>query len=498
MAHPHQIEGCLIPSLIYPQQVRRFPKLRNRELVTGQGGTLVYRFELDYGDGYDYGDAVVEMFVDGEPVAILPGGVTEYQTAPLSSGNHDVEAIVNDETFASFGGLTGAALGRRVRLQWGRSTAADLASYQVQRLISSVWTTIATLAVYDFPDITEQTGGTGTGRVNINGNWTGGRFNGTKTAVWTAPSTLTYDSVSYPIEGPGIFTLPSGVFIEFLDALSTYSTGDTWTITIGPATTFTTEELTAGTQEFRVLAVDEAGNASSPSNTVSVTVVQPLAVPVGFTATVTGGTLTVAVTSQAAGTRTRVYTNFSDLNTTAPDEYVNEQLALIELTTGDTSDTYSVSALNGELLLYARTHKTSTDEEEDNITLYRIPNGTAASIDYAPPSSLTGNPGPAGVAIISWLYYQTDLIPTRFAVYQFSSLPTQADVDAASPLATVSYTGGNGTAYSHTTAALAGQRWFVVRAENSSGIGERNAVSVTVTPDSTAPTVGTLTGGLVP
>jgi hypothetical protein len=488
--------GVLAPSLLGPGGANRLPFLRNRSATTGPLGTLVYRYELEY-QVTDQEHKVV-VYLDGDSDG-LASDTLGYQTAPLGTGTHDLDALVLDEDWFPPDTLIGSSTGNRVRLSWPRAAASDVVAYRVywDAGTGTVDTLIDTVDLIRLRQLIE-VASVGGGRVTIEGNYQGIPRNDSRTLAITDTSNniFTFDGESYDFTGESMRNLPDGLRVYFLDPANLYDDSDTWEVVVGPLTEWKSEELASDTYKFAVSAVDAAGNESTLSNEVTLVVASEVSPPSGVSVSYDGTDIDVSLTQASGATEVRIYSNI-DAGFEVVRPYVQELFPIATITAPATTATISISGLDGRLLFYARSFDGT--REEDNINLIEVNYGSTESVNYEPPFNLAANPGPAGVAVITWDYLPEDLLPNKFQVFEFTSQPTLADVNAASPLTTVTYAGGNGyTSYTHTTSAIAGQRWYVVRAVNASDVGEQNATSVSVTPDSTAPVMGTVTGEVAP
>lgn len=500
---PHwqsEFAGPLAAGVVGPNGATQLPEIKNRSISVGQLNQIRYDYDLT-DVGHD--DHKTIIYLDGSQDG-TGDDTNGYQTTPVAATGHDLESMIMDAQDAPPAFLSGSASGRRVRLSWPRSASTDLAAYKIYWdegdgvATDVVLATIDTVQASSVVAVSGGSGGTGT----LLGVYRGPVVN----AVWdveiisvanrTARFRINSGSwIAFDFEPQQMFNLQNGLRWRWDYVASAYSNGDAWQFTVGAATSFVTDELDEGTYLFALSGVDQAGNESTKSVNVSVTVTHEVDAPANLAVTYDGDDF-VATWSVASGaTGTRIYTNYDPAFGVLRD-YVLELNPIATVTAPTATATITAAGLNGVAMFYARSY--DAGGEEDNCNLVTLDVGSLVSSTVAAPFELVGTAGAAGVAVLSWAYTPNDVTPDLFRVYEFTSAPDLATINAASPLATVSYTAGAVyQEFTFTTSALAGQRWYVVRAVDGDGVEEQNTTVVSVTPDSTAPTIGSLSAEVI-
>jgi hypothetical protein len=490
--------GVLAPGLLGTNGATQLPELKNRSVSVGQLNQVRYTYEATDVNAPD--DHKVVIYLDSKQDGVADDS-TGYQTTPIAATGHDLEALVLDLQDAPPVYISARACGRRVRLSWPRSTDADLASYKLywnegDGATTTELTTISTVSASPVVSVDGGSGGLG----SLQGVYRGAVTNATWQVeiVSVSSRTARYNNgsgwTSISFEPEQMFNLESGLRFIFESKVGDYSDGDIWSFTVGPQTVFVTDELDEDTYAFALSGIDQAGNESTKSSDVSATVTHEPDAPTAFAVTYDDTDFSLSWTNAAGVTGTKIYSNYDPAFGVLRD-YVLEQNPIATITSPTTVATINAAGLDGTALFYARHYDATT--EEDNCNLVTVECGNTIASAVLPPFDLTGVPSAGGKALLSWSYTVGDVEPDLFNVYEFTSEPSLADVNGASPLDTVSFTAGAiYQEFSFETSALAGQRWYVVRSQADS-VEELNAVFVTVTPDSTAPSITTLNAQVV-
>jgi len=491
--------GVLAPGLLGPNGATALPEIKNRKVFVGQLNQIAYQYDqTDVG----HDDHKTVVYLDSKQDGIADD-VIGYQTTPVSASGHNLETFVQDKQDSPPLFISATSCGRRVRLSWPRATDSDLSSYKLywdegtEISTSEILTTVATVAASPLVSVDGGSGGTG----SVTGVYRGGIINATWQVeiISVSGRTARYNNgsgwVAISFEPEQMFSLANGLRFRFNSKLAEYSDGDIWSFNVGVQTYFVTDELSEGDYNFALSAVDVAGNESTKSSDVAVTVSYEPDAPTGFAVTYDDTDFSLSWTNAASVTGTRIYTNYDPAFGVLRD-YVLELNPIATITSPTAAATITAAGLNGTALFYAR-HYDGTGEE-DNCTLVTVECGSSTSSTVLAPFELAGTSGAAGIAVLSWSYTVGDSAPALFNVYEFTSEPTLADINGASPLDTVAFSSGAiYQGFTYETSAIAGQRWYVVRAQDSGSVEEQNTISVSVTPDSTAPTVSTLSASVV-
>lgn len=511
MAHRQLLPGGVAaPMLVGISGSRTIPAVRNREIYAEPLGSVRLVALLD-GDHQPEGAQWAVTYLDAQPVGVLDQ-LDGFETDSLPIGGHDLDLLVLWRSWGppSIGGTT---IGRRCYLRWSRVTTTDLDHYNVywdEGEGGDVDTLLGAVSAISSERVRQAlpTSGSGTGRVSISGYYRGPATNGNWTITISSSGYFTYNigaGASDPVafSQGDVMELPMGLRVRFEDPVSSYETSDAWTWNVGVNAIYLTEELEEGAYQFAITAVDTAGNESSASSAVSVTLDHGPDAPSDLAGSYDDGDreVTLTWTDGAGATHVRIYSNYDPAFETIRD-LVGELNPIA--TVAASTETYVLTlpaGVNGEVLFYARSYDGTT--EEDNVQLLRVQAvASPVSTSVAPPFDLIGTAIAAGKARITWRVDLLEEAPASFNVYVFSSEPDAAAWAAASATDNVAYDDSTATGVDILTPlqtwdsdALAGERWFGVRAVDSSGFETDNTETVSVSPDSTAPGAPTgLTG----
>lgn len=483
----------------------------NLNLVAGEVGTV----EMDWAHEVDNSseDYVFAVYNDGEPFGLSPAGYG-YTAGPFAGSSIDLTVLPLRPGEAP-PDLFGYSVDDKVYLTWTRGSEADLVSHAVywdnavggsfSTLLATVSDVAADAVVSALP-----TTGTGTGTITLEGNYLGDAINTTWKVKVTGTGTWDYDSGSGYTGTDRIFyagadvVLPNNLRVIFNSAVSAYDTNDEWEFRIGPVERYVTDSLAAGTYQFKVVALDAAGNASASAPFLSADVsvaVDPPPAPVTSPAAVWDsgtGQITLTWTDGADTANVNVYSNYSPLWESL-DSYVWEATPIA--TVAASTETYTLtlsSGVRGTVYFYLRAED-SGGVEEENASLIEVAAINTTYNSLSAPYDLTGVQAAGGKATLSWYHNEGAGAPASFNLYEFTSEPgAQADFDLVTPTSVPYTDNGNPVSFTTaTTAALGGQRWFAVRAVDGSGDETDNVDSVSVTPDSSAPAAPTSISGIV-
>ena len=489
----------------------------NLSVSEGALGTALVSFEHNTNGGMESACFVWWVFIDGAAAGtIQPGEI--WESAPLGDGGHEVEIV---QVLASFGAAPdfgGDLLGRRVRLEWSRSTAIDLDSYQVAwdegDPMASVDTILATIDEIAIGEVTES-GTPGDGAVAISGAWNGPvPINDTLTVEVT--------STGWETSGAGLTTtgeiiegvsqsIGNGLVVTWLSPRDDYSTGQQFNVEIGPSNRFISpEELPDETYRFAVRALDSAGNASAFSSAASITIDAPPDAPSGVSLAWDADESEVVFTFTAgAGAASHVLLTNYDTEFDVLRDFVMEDGPIavasspFELPIGDA---------RGALFAYLRAVD-SGGQVEQNATLLSVEITDEFPEDLPTPTIVSGRSGAGGTLIASYEFDQRDIagdaIPTEFNLYisatgsiddatldvENEPLP-EIGADEAFPIFAAHATTSVQTVAQYLSIALVLVTVTIVDDEpvETRTEGPRSPWFGPVTPDATAPSAPTITG----
>jgi hypothetical protein len=449
--------------------------------------------------------ALVLVAVDGEDVELLPTGTDESTIEAAGAGYHRLDVVPIAPETRRLPDLRGAFYGRRAFLRWPRSSSSDLAGYRIYAdggtgtvdTDDAVATVSQVEAAHLFNAPAES--GTGDGRLSSRGNWSGGTVNRVVTAEIVSGG-FRHDvsgSWSDAIEFAGGETVPigSGLEITFEDEVDDYDTGDTWTIAVGPATSWLSGELVEGTHLFQVSAVDVAGNESGLLAEESVVILHrpdaPSNVRVDMVSTQVRIRWDLPDDDDIANVR--IYANLSGMFGSLGERVLLDGAWATR--PGDAVE-YSGNLVSGLWKFLVRTVD-SNGRESDNVDIVEIdtrePQGVALNV----PELVTVAPIAGGKFRLSWQYSREGgESATRFTIYENAN---PASPSFETPAFTVAMPAGAGrlVQVSHDTAdAYLGLTYFTVRASTGAGGVETTNTDLTAgTPDATAPSLsGTIEG----
>ena len=449
---------------------------------------------------------------------VIPG--EPYDGDTLGEGLHEVLVIPIRQTDTEIPRIVGNVFGNRAFISWGRVDVPDLAAYRVlwNEGTGAADTLLATITLPEAGQVSAEppTSGTGTGRLSVLGVYSGPRRNGEWLVEVNASSQVTVDKgdgAGDPIEiveGASV-GIGDGLSIFFHDDPDDYVDGDSFAFFVGIQSEWTSDSLEEGSYAFAVQAVDEAGNQSASSSSVTVVIPHVLPPPEGVAVSWEDGaglgkvTVSWDAATDAAVDGVAIFSNWDAMFGTLREHVIEDwPLDIVSTATG-TEFELSIPADNpGEFLFYVR----NVDDEgrwEDNAVLRRI------QIDAEDGGGIPDIPAPvivaaragAGGSVILTVDVDTR-IDGQVEDYQvYSGASEDWDVLAVDVQEEFTYD-ANGVIRAEFTVAgpfAETLRWFGVRmtvtmdAAPSVQVEGPRSNLVSVTPDNTAPAAPTITEG---
>lgn len=460
--------------------------------VTSAGADVRWVHEVSPGF-----DGSLAVGVDGELVARVPAGVDAVALGVIEPGHHRIAVVPMGPEVVTPPDLHGADHGARAWVTWPASTDADTRAYRVYGDAGTgtldtetVLAEVDAVVVHARPWSTA-TSGTGTGRVSIEGDWTGaavnttfrieiragGKFRHNVSGTWSAERSIA--------KGRG-YVLFNGVRVTFHDDPGDYTTGDQHDFRVGPRTSWSSGELGSGTHQFAVAAVDAAGNEGSATAAAEVRIIRLPEGVTGLSATWDGTEIALAWTLPAGSwDAVRIYANHN-LDFDRLEDGIVEAGAWETLAGDATGHTFE-PGLEGTWRFVVRLEKDGrVGDDAGAVTVDTALAPPSAGLNV--PFDVTVTPGPGGTFTVAWAYSWAegdDL--DHFAVY----VHTSETGTFAAPVAEVTPTRGPEPVWrgSWTSGAYGGERWFTVRAVNSEDVETPNTDTTAGTPDATAPTI---------
>lgn len=451
------------------------------------------------------------LIINGELFKLLPG--TESATASLeklSDGNVRIDVRTIRGSTAILPEFFGFPYGRRAYLDWIPSDNEDVRSYKVFQKASgdaefSLIQTVDTIDVHRERTKGVATG-TGSGTVEIGGTFTGddtneeftieissGTFRHNLTGSWSAYKTIQQDSLFY---------LDYGVTLIFNNEVSDYDDGDTYTFRVGPLNYFITNELDEDTYDFKIKAVDAAGNESDYNTEDTVKIIHLPNSVSSLSASWDGTNIDLSWTLPDDNDLDAVYI-YTNLNKTTQvlEDNIIESGPYWE-SAGTTTNLQVAPSVDGEWKFLVRTVDTQ-GRINDSIQLVSvdttdIPTETALNS----PENLELTLLPSGGVSLDWNYkwdFGTDLSEFR-VYYGISENALQTDISNGTVYETIEVESTVGfVSYSldieEDLTGNGSEAFFVVRA--SDGTSEtQNTTSTSITLDADAPTLSGSTNAL--
>lgn len=497
---PHPIEG----------------RARNLSVAAGSLDSA----EASFGyDGINAGERRLAVHLDGRLADTVTADQERAGVAGLTTGLHTltVAPLRWDE---SPGRLRFDPAGQRAILSWTPAEAADVAAYRIYwdagagTAPATLLDTVETVEIETREAVGPDTG-TGAGRVTLWGYYTGTPpVNEVLVLSITAEGEYEW---SYAGEtGSGTFALgdtvqlPDGAQVTFLDEALAYQVDDSWNLRIGPATTYLTAELEAGSYQFEVRAVDATGNESegTPVRGVAISGVPDAVTGVTLSWNEGTETLTVAWSDPGSCDEVRVYSNWN-AHTGAFLDYVEEEGPTARVVGGMEQWTLE-NPPDGTLLFYLRPMLNGVLRPDVSLRRFSFPPTPAdRGIVLGDPAQLAAVAQAGGRVLVTWLYgwrhgvAAPDGTELADGLASFDVWISATPVDfAAEPTVSVAAGTGEGypvSSYSWLSDVLADGTYYVgVRAKTADGVTTTNTNTVTVTADGTAPEYdGALTAGPV-
>lgn len=443
----------------------------------GFGAGVAFQYE---GDNPETVRIVATL--DGTPIVAVPADSGSLSFPTPETGSQRLVLSVQRDHFEGFIDDAGDLAGRRAILRWPAATASDLAGYIIYSNGGSGSTYAEIGRSTDVaPDVTFRavpTSGTGEGVLSIQGT-----YNGTATnALWRIllgspattfqvdPGTGSYGAALTLYEGLAI-DIGSGLSVAFDSSSGAFVAADRWDFRVGPRREYVTEELEPGIYNFKVSSFDAAGNESSLSSAVAISIDPAPRAPTGFAVSYASGTNTFTFTwtdpEDADLAAIRIYTDFSTDFGDFEGEVIYDAPIVAESPGNETTEfTPAITAPEGTYRFVARAVDTEGRESAnaDAISIV-LP---VSSVGIGVPFELTVLPGPGGVFLLEWSYDLRDGAVTHFDIYvnTSSSSPTFSSA-LASPAASISSAGIFSQAYTTGAYTNGATRYFTVRARNA-------------------------------
>jgi len=451
-------------------------------------------------------DHRVAIGLDGDLIALLDAGDNPFSIGGLSDGGHTLQVRPIRPTTIRIPDLHGDPYGSRAWLTWPANTETDLVAYRIFGSISPAAKTELTRVtaitlskrILEAPET-----GTGTGRVSIEGEYSGDTVN--------ASYTLQINSGGYRHNMSGSYStvvtfrkdqrvfLDDGIAATFHDAPADYDNGDEWAFLIGPKTSWLSDELVSGSWDFEIKGEDSAGNLSTASTEIANLITKRPDPVVSPSLVFNGTSIVVSWTDPADGSfdGVSVYSNISNATGTLRDNII-ESGAWNSYASG--VETFTIAApIDGLNKFYIRSKNSSGVESQDVLMLSIDTTGTANNTALNSPALLKATPSAGGTVTLSWLYdWNGGGDCSSFQFYQGDSsgavLADLASGTEYAPEPTLAATASVGLeSYSFTFAADFSADptvYFAVRASDGS-IQDANVSVVSVDPDATAPSAPT-------
>lgn len=441
-----------------------------------------------------------------QPSSSAPARVLAYVDGQLrsitdpASGGVDINNVGVGDSSAQFVTVSEFAsplprqvdpLGQNALLSWPPSSSSDCVAYRIylgSELVGIADIISAEERINALPDI-----GAGNGRITVWGRVPDYHGTVTGTLTVTGAGIAEWDCPGFPIaeiefSQSTVLTLQPGFSVNFHDDSDLYVTGDSWTITVGPECYYITDTLAPGTYTFDVVAVDAAGNESSPVASQSI-FIPLLPDPIIADMSYTGGTLTVSWDAPANSDGVNVYTNFNP-HTNTFEPYVNTDGLPYAVITGESWSFTPPSGVEGRLLFYLRPYNSTAERDDGVLRGFSFPPEPGdVGVNIEPPTGIVATPTAGGTWRLEWDYRLfPDSNATGFNIYRDGVLLTTVPLDAGVGVPIIHYT------YNHTTPESSAVTLLV---RTTDGTTETtNTDAVTLTPDATPPVfVGPVTGG---
>jgi hypothetical protein len=476
--------------------------IRNLEIVPGHLGTAMVRFDFSGWFATEEESALLAndldfwLYQNGEPVVQMQPGEW-VQTEAVGGVTFDLDVGIIRRDWQNIP-LMWIEAGDRALLQWQARTETDVRAYRVYTdnatgtvSYSTPAATVSSVRVQRVVSAGPSTG-TGTGRISIDGVYTGEGANGTWTLRIAGAGKYEIDRGDGYGDELDFFEglaadVGDGVFAVFLDSPSDYDTGDTFDFFVGVETRWLSQAREPGTYKFTVAAVDGAGNQGTASAERSVVLVNRLDPPTGQTATANIGDEEIDLAWTDADdndvTGVRVYTNYNTITETV-EPWVIEEAPIATIAPETEAYTLALAeGTEGELLFYLRS--TDGTNEEDNAVLVRVTMAAAEAASLAPVQIIEGRAIAAGKVRVVYVVWVSGGVPTSLNVY-YNSTNSWEGATLEETFA-FSQTVGFARKTWESDDAIPATRWWGIRAVDSEGNLGPVSDLVQIVPDNTAP-----------
>jgi len=290
------------------------------------------------------GEGISYVYVNGtlthspaEPIATI---------GSLAEGSHNISVITLPEYTRQPSFYYDEADGQRVRLRWPQADALCAAYNIYGKYDGGAWELLETITERQVEALTlAYPNGPGNGRISTLEIGVDQSVNFTMTISILAGGMYSYaynDGTAVSETGaitPGSTSyLPYGVQLFWHDALGEYQEGDNWQVRIGITTELLTQELTPGTWDFGITAVNAQGYESAMLEMPGQVFIPDYPEAVAdATVAYDNDTqaFTVTATLPAGAVAINLYTNCDQI-TQAYEDYIEESVPLTSFTTSAT------------------------------------------------------------------------------------------------------------------------------------------------------------------
>lgn len=458
----------------------------------------------------------VVLSVNGE--SVVRTGVSEgtalqaFTLTTLEAGTHTVRAQLHRERFVTVEEFAGTESGgETVFLRWTRSTSADVAAYRIEwDQADSDWTTLADVSEIrpDHVSAALPDSGTGTGRLTSDGAWTGDATNAkwrVKIAASTSQFQVDPGSGTFGAARDIIRDAPNpigdGLSVTFDSASSSYLTGDTWEIWVGPRTRYITAPLASGTHQFRVSALDDAGNQSAATSAVSVVVDPDPAPPSSLAVSSYNAStrvFTLAATGADGGSTYKLFSNYDVTTNTLSQSVIYDYPVATRSGPGALTLTCTTGNPEGAYLFVCRREVSGRNSRNFDAVEYLLPAGENT---IAVPANVQAFPAAEGRIRVT---YSQDIAPPLatptsigYRVSDAGGSTVQTGVLSFSAGSSIGVVNGSGTITGLSPFTDGATYYVSLRAAGSGSLLTSYSPASAVVIDSTAPSApsGLFAGG---
>lgn len=242
-------------------------------------GTAEVTWSFDTPNPTDYG---LGVYVDGELAQRLENDQSQASLAQLAPGSHSV-TVLPRRAGGGWPDSHGEPHGLRAYISWPRSADPAVIGHRVYWGPLTPTVLLATVTTVEVERRTQVFSDSGTGgRVSFSGNCTETvnlacvlSVTGTGTAQFEAAG----ETTDFDFGAGETVSLPYGVRITFHDPADHYGTHDEYTVHVGPAAEYISEQLAVGTYAFGIKAIDAADNESDLSGVRKLRIVASMPEP---------------------------------------------------------------------------------------------------------------------------------------------------------------------------------------------------------------------------